>query len=32
DCSVIQPSSRARDDVLAKKLWDVSEYLVAKAM
>ncbi|GFR02941.1 hypothetical protein TNCT_257571 [Trichonephila clavata] len=32
DCSVIRPSVKARDDSLAKQLWEVSEYLVAKAM
>ncbi|KAG8184742.1 hypothetical protein JTE90_019341 [Oedothorax gibbosus] len=29
DCTVIQPSARALDDNLAKKLWEVSESLIA---
>ncbi|XP_055951030.1 retinol dehydrogenase 11-like isoform X1 [Argiope bruennichi] len=32
DCSVINPSSKAQDDSLARQLWDVSEYLIAKAL
>lgn len=29
DCSKVHPSARARDDKMAKKLWDVSENLIA---
>lgn len=29
DCSKIRPAARARDDKLSRKLWDVSESLVA---
>ncbi|XP_055949854.1 retinol dehydrogenase 13-like [Argiope bruennichi] len=32
DCTVISASSKAQDDKLARKLWDVSEDLIAKAL